>query len=129
MPPDNPTGLPGVCMGYRIMWKTLLFILPLLLASAVVSAQKKGKEEEKPQKVSIKNSAFDPKTLTIKKGQTVQWTNSDNLDHSIKADDGSFKSGTLKRKQAFEHTFKKVGKFPYACTLHPREKGTIVVND
>lgn len=110
------------------MRKTLLFILPLLLVTAVVYAQKKD-DKEKPQKVTIKDSAFSPKTLTIKKGQSVQWTNSDTLDHSIKADDNSFKSGTLKRKQTFEHTFKKAGKFPYACTLHPREKGTIVVND
>lgn len=110
------------------MRKTLLYIVPLLILSCAVYAQKKD-DKEKPEKVTISNSAFSPRTLTIKKGQTVQWTNSDNLDHSIKANDGSFKSGTLKRKQTYSYTFKKAGKFAYACTLHPREKGTIVVND
>ena len=110
------------------MRKTLLYILPLLILTCAVFAQKKD-DKEKPEKVTISNSAFSPRTLTIKKGKTVQWTNSDTSDHSIKADDTSFKSGTLKRKQTFEHTFKKAGKFPYACTLHPREKGTIVVTD
>jgi plastocyanin len=109
------------------MRKRLLFILPLLVLSAAVLAQKEDDDEEKPHKITISNSAFAPKALTIKKGETVRWTNADNLDHSIRANDGSFKSGTLKRKQSFEHTFKKAGKFPYACILHPREKGTIVV--
>ena len=108
----------------KTLW--LLFLLPLLLATAVVSAQKKD-DKEKPHKITIRSSAFEPRMLTIRKGQSVQWTNADNSDHSIRANDGSFKSGTLKRKQTYEYTFKKTGKFPYACMLHPREKGTIVV--
>lgn len=126
--PPQPSRPGPVSVLVTLMRKRLLFILPLLLLSAAVWAQKED-EKEKPHKITIRNSAFTPRTLTIKKGETVQWANADNLDHSIRANDGSFKSGTLKRKQTFDHTFKKAGKFPYACTLHPREKGTIVVTN
>ena len=114
------------------MCKTLLIALFALL---LLAAQPAPKDKPKPKApptppaaaVSIKDRKFTPETLTIKKGQTVTWTNNDDLDHTVNANDGSFSSGTLKKRGAFQHTFKTAGKFPYNCKLHPREKGTIVV--
>jgi len=103
----------------------LLFILPLLLLLIVpnpLSAQRDAKAD-----ISIKDRAFHPATLRIKKGESVTWKNSDDIDHTVDAEDGSFSSGTIKSGKSFTHTFKKAGKYPYSCHLHPRMKGTIVV--
>lgn len=102
-----------------------LLILPLLLlliAPQSLLAQRDAKED-----VSIKGRAFHPGTLKIKKGESVTWRNNDDIDHTVDADDGSFASGTIKSGKTFSHTFKKAGRYPYSCHLHPRMKGTIVV--
>jgi plastocyanin len=103
----------------------LLFIVPLflfLIAPNALSAQRDAKED-----VSIKGRAFQPATLRIKKGESVTWKNNDDIDHTVDAEDGSFSSGTIKSGKSFTHTFKKAGKYAYSCHLHPRMKGTIVV--
>jgi plastocyanin len=104
----------------------LFLILPLfllLIAPDVLSAQRDAKEQE----VLIKGRAFHPATLKIKKGESVTWKNSDDIDHTVDAEDGSFSSGTIKSGKSYTHTFKGAGKYAYACHLHPRMKGTIVV--
>jgi plastocyanin len=77
--------------------------------------------------VSIKDLKFSPATVTIKSGQTVMWTNNDDRDHNVTADDGSFKSGNLGAGKSFRNTFSQKGTFPYRCTYHPRMRGSIVV--
>jgi plastocyanin len=84
-------------------------------------------DANKSVRISIKGMRFDPSTLTIKPGQTVTWTNSDDRDHTVNAIDGSFKSGNLAAGASYQYTFKKKGKFPYACSYHPRMKAVIVV--
>jgi plastocyanin len=100
----------------------LLIPLLLLVASSPLSAQRDTKED-----ISIKTRTYTPATLHIKKGQSVTWKNNDNIDHTVDAEDGSFSSGTIKSGKTFTHTFKKAGKYAYSCHLHPRMKGTIVV--
>jgi plastocyanin len=84
-------------------------------------------EKAAKHSVTIKDMKFDPDTLEIAPGQTVVWTNQDDRDHTVSAKDGSFKSDNLSKGDTFEHVFKKAGKFSYACSYHPRMKGTIVV--
>ena len=80
------------------------------------------------KKIEIKDKKYSQAKLTIKVGQTVIWTNRDDSDHTIVADDGSFGSdGDLARGESYKFTFKKKGKFKYHCKYHPREKGEITV--
>src|SRR3954447_23722624 len=44
--------------------------------------------------VDIKDFAFNPKDLTVKKGTKITWTNDDSTAHNVVAGDGTFKSGT-----------------------------------
>ena len=80
-------------------------------------------------KIEIKDKKYSPAKLTIKGGQTVIWTNRDDSDHTIVADDGSFgtKDNDLARGESYKFTFTKKGKFKYHCKYHPREKGEITV--
>lgn len=93
-----------------------LLLLPLLGASSDNS-------------VTIKQMKFTPATLTINPGASVTWTNSDERDHTVTAADGSFSSGKIGAGETFTHKFKSAGNFPYACSYHPRMKGTIVVKE
>ena len=75
--------------------------------------------------INIANFAFDPATLTVAKGTTVTWTNSDTATHQIKSD--TFNSAALATGQSFSFTFNTVGSFAYSCAIHPSMTGTIIV--
>ena len=110
------------------MRNMLLLAVALFLALAAAAPLPTQKPKPKNQvAVSISNRAFSPEKVTIKKGQSVLWTNNDDKDHTVDAADAAFSSGTLKKKATYQYTFSKTGKFPYACKLHPREKGAITV--
>ncbi|MFA6447713.1 MAG: cupredoxin domain-containing protein [Patescibacteria group bacterium] len=75
--------------------------------------------------INIQNFAFNPTSLTVKKGTTVVWTNDDQVPHQIKS--ATFNSSTLSNSQTFSFTFDTVGAFPYSCAIHPSMQGTIIV--
>jgi plastocyanin len=80
--------------------------------------------------VDIKDVKFNPKDLTIKKGETVKWTNSDGFPHDVTKEGGpgsDFKSKTLESGDTFEQTFDTAGKIDYLCTIHSGQTGTITV--
>lgn len=78
--------------------------------------------------VTIRDFAFSPKSVTIDVGDTVTWTNEDDVKHSATAEDGSFDTGTFGNGQSRSHTFNTAGTFQYICTPHPFMKGAINVN-
>lgn len=78
-------------------------------------------------KIVIANFAFDPATVTVPVGTTVQWTNNDGATHTITSDAGDWDSGRLSNGQSFSHTFTEAGSFGYHCSIHRSMKGTIVV--
>ena len=82
-----------------------------------------------PQTVEakIQNFSFSSPTITIKSGDTVNWTNLDGVGHTITADDGSFDSGILTQNNSYSKTFTAPGTYKYHCRPHPYMQGTIVV--
>jgi plastocyanin len=103
----------------------LLLVAGLCLASGPDPTAAGGK---KKHAVAIEGMKFSPDKLEIKVGDTVEWTNNDDHDHTVKAKDGSFESDNLSHGETFRYTFKKAGTFPYNCSLHPRMKGSVVVS-
>lgn len=79
--------------------------------------------------VRIADLKFKPATIEIGPGDTVVWTNDDDTEHGVKADDGSFNSGHLASGRSFEHKFEKQGTFVYRDEHHPRMVGTVKVVD
>lgn len=77
--------------------------------------------------VTIEDYAFEPVTLTVKKGAKVTWKNDDSVQHTVTATDGSFDSGLLSKDQTFSHTFNEAGTFDYFCKPHPTMKAKIIV--
>jgi plastocyanin len=77
--------------------------------------------------VSIASFSFQPAALTVAVGTTVTWTNNDSASHTVTADDGSFKSGTLGKGGTFSQTFATAGTFAYHCAFHSSMTATITV--
>ncbi len=80
-----------------------------------------------PVAVHISNFTFGPKIATVKIGQTITWTNDDDIPHTVVATDKSFRSKVLDTGQSFSFTFTKAGQFAYFCSLHPMMTGKVVV--
>lgn len=86
--------------------------------------------------VTIENFAFNPQTITVKRGASVTWTNNDLAPHQIASDPHPAReilpalfSDSLSKGQAYTFTFDKAGNFGYHCHIHPSMKGTIVVEE
>jgi amicyanin len=77
--------------------------------------------------VNIDNFSFIPKSLTVKAGQTVTWTNRDDIPHIVVSTEKRFSSPVLDTDQAFSFRFREPGSYPYFCKIHPTMTGTIVV--
>jgi plastocyanin len=71
--------------------------------------------------------AFNPTSVTVKKGQKVTWTNSDSAPHNVTSSDGTIKSKDFTNGQSFTYTATKAGTFHYICTIHPQMKATLIV--
>ena len=77
--------------------------------------------------VKIDNFSFSPATITIPAGTTVKWTNRDDIPHTVVTEDKAIKSKVLDTDEKFSYTFTKPGTYSYFCSIHPKMKGTIVV--
>jgi len=100
------------------------------VASALggVVASAAGAPQHPTKKVLVKNFRFKPAKFTIERRTRVIWINKDTSAHTATANNGrSFDSGRLGSGQKFSHTFRRAGKKPYHCEIHPHMKGTITV--
>jgi plastocyanin len=72
---------------------------------------------------------FDPATITVTAGQSVEWDFADNsgTPHTVTADDGSFDSCS-QTSGKFVVSFSKAGDVKYHCTLHSQMLGTVKVS-
>jgi plastocyanin len=77
-------------------------------------------------KVSIKNTAYEPKNITARVGQTIRWTNDDPIAHTVTRQ-GGFDSGTLNAGANFTFKPTQAGRIDYLCTIHPGQTGSITV--
>jgi plastocyanin len=72
---------------------------------------------------------FDPTTVTVTAGQTVEWdfADSSGTPHTVTADDGSFDSCS-QTSGKFVVTFSKAGDVKYHCTLHAQMLADVKVS-
>jgi plastocyanin len=68
--------------------------------------------------VPIRSYDFVPKSLTVKVGTRVTWTNHDATAHTATANDGAFDTGTVAPKGSHTIDFTHPGTFSYHCAFH-----------
>ncbi len=80
--------------------------------------------------ISIQSMSYSPSTVTVAKGTTVKWTNTDGTDHTVTSNDGSsFNSNNIAPAGIFTYTANTAGTFNYHCTIHGLAmSGVLVVN-
>jgi len=81
--------------------------------------------------VVIRDFKFEPATLTLDAGDTVEWKNDDIVPHTATADGGGqkpeFDSGTIHTGAAWRSVTRNKGRYNYTCTLHPNMEGKLIV--
>ncbi len=81
--------------------------------------------------VALSMACFDPLVVRVKQGQTVIWTNKDDMPHNVYGAGFAWgQSGDdLSKGESVSFEFSKPGTFPYACLVHPGMVGAVVVGD
>jgi plastocyanin len=95
----------------------------LVVATALLPA---GAARAEDVAVHIDNFVFEPAQLTVKAGQTVTWTNRDDIPHTVVCA-GKFRSKTMDTDGTYSFTFTSAGEYKYFCSLHPHMTGVIKV--
>ncbi len=123
--------LRGVC--------ALLLVLP-----ACGRATSDAAPDEAKQTV-IAGFAFKPAELRVAVGDTVRWTNEDDIAHTVTsgrpkkqgvpgvtedrpaAPDGTFDSGSLELDDTFDFVARSAGTYRYFCSIHAGMEARLVV--
>ena len=109
----------GISHMIRTVLRSLILAAALLLPLGV-----RAQAEE--IKVTIDNFTFSPAELKVKVGDTVTWTNHDDIPHTV-VSAGKFRSKTMDTDNTFSFTFTSAGDYKYFCSLHPHMTGMIKV--
>jgi len=109
--------------------------LGVLIALTFLSVVPVKAEEGTVYEVTVIRNSFklNPQDLTIKVGDTVKWTNTDERKHNLASIPGSGPGDELEIFSVMEpgavysHTFKVPGEYPYFCFIHNQMTGKITV--
>ncbi len=101
----------------------LLFVLGLFTQGAAAGGD--------ANVVTIKNFAFNPQEITIKRGETIRWENIEKRQyHSVWFEAlGEEEPDYIFPDESYEREFKETGSFPYRCGPHPRMTGKVHVTE
>ncbi len=137
MPRKKPASKPKKCVNNLMCIKGKMFVCingkpscvdaaPMKKSSSSALSSAAGHAATNVS-VSIRNIAFAPNNLTVKKGTTVTWTNGDSMRHSVTGDNGGPNSDRLEPGASYSYTFNATGSFPYHCIFHPGMHGMVTV--
>lgn len=115
-------------MGLRRRWTMVVVLAATAALLAPLGGASAGEVAgaSKAKRVNIKNFAYSPKTIRVKRGAKVTFKNFDSARHNA-VSRGRFSTGTLRKGEAAKVRFKKRGTFRFLCTFHPFMKGKVVV--
>jgi len=111
-------------MSRRLRSIGIFGVIALVALFALLPVAGAAPRAAETKNVSIKDFAFDPKTITVNVGDTITWKNDGQAEHTAQADDGSFDSGDLAAGKSFSFTFTKAGTFAYYCKYHGAKGGS-----
>src|SRR5438105_3189505 len=111
-------------MFQRLRSAGVVVVIALLALFTLVPLAGAAPRAAETKNVTIKDFAFDPKTISVNVGDTITWTNQGPSPHTVTADDGSFDAGNLDKGATFSHTFDKAGTFAYYCKYHGAKGGS-----
>ena len=78
----------------------------------------------------MKDIKYVPQDITVAKGDKIEWTNSDQIEHTVTKDGGpgpDFDSGNIAPGKTYEQAFDTAGTIDYKCLIHPNQTGKVIV--
>ena len=81
--------------------------------------------------VCMTATSFNPATITVTAGTTVQWRNTSGVTHTVTSSARSaetFDQQVTSGSGGFSHQFGTTGTYQYFCKLHAGMNGTVIVN-
>jgi plastocyanin len=95
----------------------------------MTSAATMPRGESSTSKVTIAHFSYEPRTLVVRRGTRVTWTNEDDAPHTVTstAKPRAFDSKALDTDDTFSHVFDAPGTYEYFCALHPKMTAKVVV--
>ncbi len=106
------------------------FACMLILAVSLAWLPVEKDVEAGDTSVKMKSLSYDPKTLEVRVGDSVTWTNDSRTTHTATSDDEkTFDTGEIKPNESSKPVkFEKEGEFKYHCKIHGKTmSGTVVV--
>lgn len=97
-----------------------LAMVALLSASALAGARD-------AHLIVIDAMEFRPRTLLVRAGDTVTWTNKDAFPHTAASSKPGFSSPEIGSGRSWTMVVRTKGDFDYICTLHPSMKARLIV--
>ena len=100
--------------------------LALIVVVAGCGASESSQPVATTEVTMAKSYRFDPKTIEIKVGQSVTWTNEDNFTHTVQVD--GQEDHQVEQGESIALTFDTPGTYHYTCTLHSKDMdGEVIV--
>lgn len=81
-----------------------------------------------PNDVNIANFTFGPGKISVKSGDAINWTNTDDSPHQVTVKAKNLKTSVLLKGKTESLRINEPGTYDYICGLHPNMKGTIEVS-
>jgi plastocyanin len=78
-------------------------------------------------RVVIRGFKFDPASLSIAVGDTVEWLNADLVPHTSTSSSGRWNSNSIVPDSSWRAVLTTPGSEPYGCQLHPNMRAQLEV--
>jgi plastocyanin len=77
------------------------------------------------RQVIIREMRYEPASMTVAVGDTVEWVNRDLVPHTATAHSLEWDSANIESDASWRTVVRKRGLFPYACLFHPGMKAML----
>lgn len=77
--------------------------------------------------IAIKNFKFEPAQLSVTRGDTIVFSNTDFVPHTATARDSTWDSKSIDGSKTWEFVASAAGTHEYICVFHPTMRATITV--
>jgi plastocyanin len=120
-------------MRRNVSLASLSLVLLAVLAAFFAFGLKPQSASPNVVTVTIKDYKFEPATVTVHEGDTVEWKNVDSVVHTATAAaDGqaqkpAFDSGSISTGATWRYVAATKGTYNYICTVHTFMKGQLIV--
>ena len=99
--------------------RAAIMTVAAIVTVCVIALAAEQRRQPKTHTVTMASMRFQPRTLTVTRGDTVVWVNKDLVPHTATSKAGGFDSQVIKAEQSWSFTVRKKGDFAYLCTFHP----------